>query len=255
MGRHGRGEEEREAEYAADLELSVGHQERGRGWGYTALVLVLVVAAGLIGWRVAALFRPGSATEVVATQSRHAGQSASASAQPSPAGTGAAPAMPSATPSPTPSNGPRVHVVGAVRDPGLYLLAPDARVDDAVRAAGGATDRADLSGVNLAAEATDGSQVVVPVEGETPAAGPEPSAAAPPGTQAVSGASPPEVVGLNSADEATLQTLPGIGPAMAARLIEFRESHGGFRSAADLDAVEGIGPAMLEKLQGKVAYD
>ena len=137
-----------------------------------------------------------------------------------------------------------VHVVGAVRRPGLYRLAHGARIADAVRRAGGATRRADLSLVNLAAQVSDGTQVVVPrraVEAAAPSG--EGDAAAP--------ASGP--VHLNTATLEQLDALPGVGPVTAQKILDYRQQHGAFSSIEDLDAIPGIGSARLEQLRGLVA--
>jgi competence protein ComEA len=142
-----------------------------------------------------------------------------------------------------------VHVVGAVRRPGLYRLVHGARIADAVRRAGGATRRADLSLVNLAAQVSDGTQVVVPVRAAVAAEGPagEDGAA---GGGAGAAAGP---VHLNSATVDDLDALPGIGPVTAQKIIDYRQEHGAFSSVDDLDAVPGIGPARLEQLRDLVA--
>lgn len=134
-----------------------------------------------------------------------------------------------------------VHVLGAVEAPGLYVLALDARIVDALAAAGGTTDDADLAAVNLARVLTDGEQVVVPVVGAT---------AAGPGT----GATVPgdDRVDLNSADQAALETLPRIGPALAERIVSWREENGRFQTVDDLLAVPGIGEKLLEGLRDGV---
>ncbi len=133
-----------------------------------------------------------------------------------------------------------VHVVGAVRSPGLYRLAEGRRVADAVARAGGATGRADLAGLNLAAPLADGQQVVVPRR--APHAGAASSPAPAP-------ASPTGPVQLSTATVDQLDTLPGIGPVTAQKIIDFRTRHGPFRSAEELDAVPGIGPARIEQLR------
>lgn len=130
-----------------------------------------------------------------------------------------------------------VDVAGAVRRPGLYRLATGARVDDAVAAAGGGTARADIASVNLAAPLSDGEQVLVPARG---AAG------------AVGAATGNTIVDLNSATAEQLDTLPGIGPSTAAKIVAYRQQHGAFHSLAELDAISGIGPSKLAELKGLV---
>jgi competence protein ComEA len=132
-----------------------------------------------------------------------------------------------------------VHVVGAVRDPGLYELPEESRVDDAIREAGGAKAKAALELVNLAAPVADGQQVVVPARGGPVAA----SAAGSPGS--TSGGK----VHLNSATLEDLDTLPGIGPVTAQEILDYRAAHGAFQSVDELDAVPGIGPARLAQLK------
>ena len=129
-----------------------------------------------------------------------------------------------------------VDVAGAVRRPGLYRLAPGTRIADAVAIAGGATPRADITLVNLAAPLADGEQVLVPVRGGASAAGGSPTAP----------------LDLNSATAEQLDALPGIGPATAAKIVAFRQAHGPYHSVADLDAVPGIGASRIAQLQGLV---
>ena len=134
-----------------------------------------------------------------------------------------------------------VDVVGAVRRPGLYRLGKGARVADAVTRAGGPTRAAELELVNLAALVADGEQVVVPRHGAGPVA-------ATGGTSAPSGP-----VHLNSATLEQLDTLPGVGPVTAQKILDYRTKHGGFGSVDELDAVPGIGPARLDDLRSLVA--
>jgi competence protein ComEA len=134
-----------------------------------------------------------------------------------------------------------VDVAGAVQRPGLVHLAQGTRVADALAAAGGVTAKADVALVNLAAPLADGEQVVVPARGVGSAG----AAAAGPG-------SPPAPVDLNTATPEQLDTLPGIGPATAAKIVDFRQQHGPFHSVEELEAVPGIGPARIEQLKGLV---
>ena len=145
----------------------------------------------------------------------------------------------SSTTAPTPLY---VDVVGAVRRPGLYRLRHGARVADALARAGGATRRASLELVNLAAPVADGEQVVVPRRGTAD------GAAAGNGTGAAAGP-----VHLNTATLEQLDTLPGIGPVTAQKILDYRQQHGAFASVDELDAVPGIGPARLEQLKGQIA--
>ncbi|WP_345480523.1 helix-hairpin-helix domain-containing protein [Amnibacterium soli] len=135
-----------------------------------------------------------------------------------------------------------VHVSGAVRHPGLVALPAGSRIIDAITAAGGPTGAADQSGVNLAARVADGQQVVVPKRGA-------PSAAASGSTAGTGG---PATVSLGSATAAQLETLPRIGPALAARIIAYRDAHGGFSSVDQLSEVGGIGPKTLAGLRDLV---
>jgi competence protein ComEA len=138
-----------------------------------------------------------------------------------------------------------VHVVGAVVTPGLYRLDEGSRVADALSLAGGATPKANLAAVNLAAPVVDGTQVVVPRKGESAGAGSAPSTGAP--------SSPGGPIHLNTATVEELETIPGVGPVTAQRIIDFREQNGPFRSVDELDAVSGIGPKRLEQLRELVA--
>lgn len=145
-----------------------------------------------------------------------------------------------------------VHVVGAVLEPGLVELPAAARVADAVAAAGGPAADADLARVNLARPLLDGEQVLVPLPGETlTATGATGSiSGAPPqpgGTGSVAAAGP---VDLNTAGIAELDSLPGVGPVIAGRIVAWRTDVGPFTSVADLTAVSGIGDALVAGLDG-----
>jgi competence protein ComEA len=167
--------------------------------------------------------------------------------------TGAPPA-PAATPAPLRIESEDrqrvvVHVAGAVRRPGIYRLTAASRVNDAVRLAGGATRRADLGGLNLAAQVEDGRQVIVPER--APPGATATAAASSPGAAAVgaTGAAPAQPVNLNTATLAELDVLPGIGPAMAQRILDHREANGGFSSVEELSDVPGIGDVRMESLR------
>jgi competence protein ComEA len=146
-----------------------------------------------------------------------------------------------------------VHVAGEVHEPGLVELPAGARVADALRAAGGPTTRAELDLLNLAAPAADASQILVPGP-DTPPAGSGTEPGAVPGVQPETAGTTNGAVNVNTADAATLEQLPGIGPALAGRIIDHREQVGPYGSLEDLDAVSGIGPAMMERLDGLVSW-
>lgn len=142
-----------------------------------------------------------------------------------------------------------VHVLGEVEEPGLYILDPQARLVDALAAAGGTLETADLQAVNLARALSDGEQIVVPTIGSAPPPG-SPGAVGAVGAGGGVGAD--GIVDLNTADQGALETLPRIGPALAQRIIEWRDENGRFRSVDDLLAVPGIGEKLLEGVRSKV---
>jgi competence protein ComEA len=134
-----------------------------------------------------------------------------------------------------------VHVVGAVARPGLYRLPEGSRVDDALTKAGGPQPKAALELLNLAAPLADGQQVVVPAKGDA-------AAGAAAGAAGSALGAPQSKVHLNSASLEELDTLPGVGPVTAQRILDYRTENGAFQSVEELDAVPGIGPARLEQL-------
>jgi competence protein ComEA len=136
-----------------------------------------------------------------------------------------------------------VHVAGAVRKPGVYRIAGDGRVIQAIRLAGGPAPTADLGLVNLAAPLQDGQQVLVPRRATTAAAG---------ARVATAGTAAAGPLSLSSATAEQLDTLDGIGPTLAARIVAWRGQHGGFSSVDQLLDVPGIGETRLEALRGKV---
>ena len=263
---------------------------RSARWGLSPRVLLLVAVLALVAvvWGVTQ-FSAAPRAEQVASPSASAESVQAVGAQQSPGtqpGTQSAAqstAQPGANPSESAQGGAsgeatvRVHVAGAVNNPGVYTLPAQGRAVDAIAAASGAAADADLDRVNLAGALSDGVQIYVPHRGETAApaqiqpnggtanAGqgnaangaaqngasqggtqPQPARTLTPAGSAQKGSTP---VNINTATAEELQTLPRIGPAMAQRIIAWREAHGGFRSVDELDAVPGIGPSMLENLR------
>jgi competence protein ComEA len=196
-------------------ELSLSRRQLLAG---AAVALVLLIFAGRL------LLRPGASASVRVV-----------------------PAAPTSTVAAAPASGGKpvvVDVVGAVRSPGLYRLTEGARVADALARAGGATPKAQLELVNLAAPIADGEQIVVPRRGApAPAAG---------GTGAATGV-PAGPVHLNTATLEQLDALPGVGPVTAQKILDYRQEHGAFGSVDELDAIPGIGQARLEQLRDLVA--
>ncbi len=234
------------------------------------LLVVLVVAAVLVVrvWLVQDRAAPREVAPLSADQSAGVGLNTGGRVGGAPtadtgANTDAVPAggsvlQPGSTTGPTaaPAASPTmlvVHVDGAVRRPGVVRLDQGSRVQDAVAAAGGLTDRADTSRVNLAQALTDGERVWVPVPGEDPpvlvsqgygALGP---GGAPPGGAGPAAAATP--LPLNTADQAQLEELPGVGPVTAQRILAWRQEHGRFTSVDELLEVSGIGERTLEQLR------
>lgn len=213
------------------IRIERGLRERLRnlmGRRSEAVVVALVVAAATVA---SAALVAGHRPDVIAPP---ATENASRSAP------GAA------APSPSPSL--LVDVSGAVRRPGVYELVQGARIQDAVDQAGGPTRRADLSALNLAQPVIDGQKIDVPTHGEAPVAA-IPGASVAPGTTPAPG----QTVSLNSADEPTLETIPGVGPVTAQKIIDYRTTHGGFTSIDELLDIDGIGPATLEDIRPYVS--
>ena len=255
---------------------------RSTRWGLSPRVLLLVAVLALVAvvWGVTQ-FSAAPRAEQLASPGASAESVQAVGAQQSP-GTQST-AQPSANPSKSAQGGAsgeatvRVHVAGAVNNPGVYTLPAQGRAVDAIAAASGAAADADLDRVNLAGALSDGVQIYVPHRGETAApaqiqpnggtanAGqgnaangssqngtaqsgsqPQPARTLTASGSAQKGSTP---VNINTATAEELQSLPRIGPAMAQRIIAWREAHGGFRSVDELDAVPGIGPSMLENLR------
>lgn len=155
-----------------------------------------------------------------------------------------------ATPNPSPEVTPtpralRVYVSGAVQEPDVYALPPDSIVKDAVLAAGGPANDADLDRINLASPAADGQHIYVPRLGE------ENLPVQPPSDLPASGSK----VNINTADAATLETLPGIGPTLAQRILDFRQTSGPFERIEDVMEVSGIGPGIFDQIRDLIATD
>jgi competence protein ComEA len=136
-----------------------------------------------------------------------------------------------------------VHVAGAVHRPGLYEMPADARIADAVEAARGPRGRADLDALNLAESLTDGQKIDVPKVGEAAAV------TSPGAPSAPTDGAPGAVIDLNLADQAALETIPGVGPVTAGAILAYRDEVGSFTSIEQLLEVTGIGPATLEAIR------
>ena len=201
---------------------------RDRHPGGTAIVVAAVALAAGFVW-----YRAGSS---------QAGAGL-AGALPPPV---AAPAAPAVTTTSVPEV--VVHVAGAVTRPGLYRLPSGSRVADGIDAAGGPRPRADLDRLNLAARLVDGQRVAVSRRGEPPL----PAAPADTGAPAAGGPGAGVPVDLNTAGQAELETLPGVGPATARRILEERARRGGFTSVRDLLRVPGIGERRFAELKDRV---
>jgi competence protein ComEA len=149
----------------------------------------------------------------------------------------------------------RVYVAGAVLSPDVYALPPGARLKEALQAAGGPTEDADLTAVNLALRVRDEAYYFIPRVGENP-----PSVASPlngpeaPGPSAASGSGPPPggPIDLNQASVNDLENLPGIGPVKAQAIVDYREGKGGFQSVEEITSVSGIGPATYQGIKDLV---
>lgn len=219
-----------------------------------AVVVVVAVVVVLVGALVSGGGEGTGGTGGVVVRGAQTADAGGESGAPSPSA-GAAPSAPGA-------GHVVVHVLGAVRRSGVVELPAASRVGDAVRRAGGATDDADLDRLNLARVLTDGERLYVPRVGqqEVPEAlGPVTgggTAGSAGDTDAATGAGETgaegSVVDLNTADQAALETLPGIGPGLARRIIAWRDEHGRFGSVEDLLDVSGIGDVRFAELRDRV---
>jgi competence protein ComEA len=227
--------------------------------------LVLLLIAGGVAAAAAAL-TPGGATTVLTPASGSAspstGQSTGSGSRAGASGSGGDDDGAAASSSDGGSSRIYIHVTGQVAHPGLFRLAPGSRVVDAVGAAGGLTPQADAAAINLARALDDGEQLHVPAVGEAPAAGAAGAGAGSGGAGAGSGSGSGPASGggaaggtsgvkvnLNTADQAALETLPRVGPALAQRILAWRQQNGRFASIEDLRDVSGIGEKTFEQLQ------
>ena len=149
-------------------------------------------------------------------------------------------AVPTATPQPI-----VVYILGAVERPGVYELPGDSRAQDAVSLAGGLALNADQAGINLAERIHDGQQLYVPTLGQAAPVLPTPAVA----QMATGSVSSGSIININTADAATLATLPGIGPVIAQRVVDYRLQNGPFARVEDITQVKGIGDAILAKVR------
>ena len=237
-------------------------------WG---LVLVVVAVAAVLGVRVAWAERSAQPTPVPVAPAPTDPDQGGALAEGGLTGGQADPDIPAdlgpedvGSPTTTPDQ-VVVHLIGAVRRPGVVPVPPGSRVHDAVDGAGGLSDDADLTRINLARVVGDGERIWVPVRGEEPpdeiagrSAGPVEGA---PGSAGAGGSASPgpdgdgtdgsgtPLVDINTADQPLLETLPGVGPVTAQRILQWRTDNGRFSTPEELLEVSGIGPRTLEQLR------
>ena len=208
--------------------------------GALAVVAAVVLAAGVVGWRVVADQPQSRAVPVTAQLSLGSGSAGSSLGSTS-AGARAGTSGPAA-------KLVVVDVIGRVRRPGLVRLPIGSRVDDAVRAAGGVIAGTDLSGLNLARLLTDGEQIAVGIAAAVGSGG-SGSGPVTAGGTAVGTGSGAALVNLNTASIEQLDSLPGVGPVLAQRIIDWRTTHGQFDSVDQLTQVTGVGDAKFADLK------
>ncbi len=218
------------------------HMPSRERFGYAAIAALTLLGMGLIG-------------------SRHLRKPAPIVLGTTPSAPGVPPPGAPLSPSSEAAQEIVVHVAGAVRRPGLLRLRTGARVDDAIRQAGGALPTADLDSLNLAARLTDGERVVVRKASASASTYPPPALpsgaeteTAPPSTSPSGEPEPaPGSISLNNATAAELEAIPGVGPATARSIVEYRERHGSFQTVDELMAVPGIGTKKMEKMRPYLA--
>lgn len=199
------------------------------GASVAALIVVVVLIAAVGVWR-HAVAREHAQALAQSSSEREESEAV-------PVATGPSPSAPASASAGDRTDAVVVYVSGAVASPGVLTLPASSRVIDAITAAGGATPEADLESINLARILVDGEQIRVGIVGDSPPASSE--AGTPAGT----------CVRLTTATEAELQTLPGIGPALAQRIISYRATHPRLSTVEELDDVPGIGPSLIEKIR------
>lgn len=246
-GRHRRATPPKPAILTVPLALR-GVRARPRRLAVLGVLVVLVAAAAVLGVRVAWARSSSRPQPVAAAAHGPPGGLVARTVPPAFASAGA-------TGLPTAAGVLLVHVVGQVRRAGVVRLPPGSRVLDAVRAAGGTTSSADLNRLNLARSVADGEQIVVPKPGENLPVGGVPSGGAGVGSEgqgSTAGGPGGALVNLNTADATALDTLPGVGPVIAQRILDWRTQHGRFSSVDELGEVSGIGDKLLAQIAPKV---
>jgi competence protein ComEA len=222
-----------------------GVRARPRRLAVLGVLVLLVVVAAVFGVRVA-WARSSSKPAPIAAAAHGPPSGLVARTVPAAFATSGAAGSPTAT-----GGVLMIHVVGQVRHPGVVRLPSGSRVLDAVTAAGGAMPSADLNHLNLARVLVDGEQIVVTKPGEN-----APAASGPQGTgaaaQGAGGGSAGALVDLNTADAAALDSLPGVGPVLSQRILDWRTAHGRFSSVDELGEVSGIGVKLLAQIGPRV---
>lgn len=214
---------------------------RNQAAALTALLAALLVIVGVTASRVPAM--PGS---------RHLTIRDQPATNPMPRRTVIGPSLQAGTEAPI--TDVLVHVAGAVKSPGVYRLPSTGRVNDAMKAAGGPKANANTDAVNLAAHLQDGTRIYFPTTGQQPA-GTNPDPGGSGSAHASTGKSgkltdPSQgQIDIGSADAAELQRVPGIGPAMAERILEARQHSQGFRTLEDIRHISGIGAKKFERMK------
>ena len=145
-----------------------------------------------------------------------------------------------------------VYVCGAVRSPGIVRLPGGARVADALELAGGATGKAELSAVNLAAQVTDGQQVLVPERAAVAAVAPASSGTTGTAASAAVPAAPAALININTASVTDLDALDGVGPSTAQKIVDYRTENGGFKTIDEIKNVTGIGDAKFAAMKDSI---